>query len=78
MLDSGTVYRLSAGASARLHEQGVADPVIDYMQRTYLNAVRREQRLRDWGYRYLGADGYRYGGRPFGWPHTWWWGPDDE
>jgi hypothetical protein len=44
MRDSGTVYRLTAAQLAQLHDQGVADPVIDYMQQTYLNAVLREQR----------------------------------
>ena len=38
---------------ARLHDQGVgvADPVINYMQQTYLEAVRREQNLADWNTR---------------------------
>jgi hypothetical protein len=72
MRESGTVYRLSASELARLHEQGVADEVLNYMQRTYLNAVRREQRLRDWDYWSLGPDGYWYGGWPFGWPYGWW------
>jgi hypothetical protein len=71
MRDSGAVYRLSASDLARLHEQGVADEVINYMQRTYLNAVRRDQRLRDWNYWSLGPDGYWYGGGPYGWPDDW-------
>ena len=45
MRDSGTVYRLDASQLAHLKEQGVADPVINYMQRTYLDAVRRRQAL---------------------------------
>ena len=36
---------------ARLHDQGVADAVINYMQQTYLEAVRREQNLADWNTR---------------------------
>ncbi len=43
MRDSATVYRLNAAQLAQLHDQGVADPVINYMQETYLGAVRREQ-----------------------------------
>jgi hypothetical protein len=39
MRESGTVYRLTAPQMAQLHDQGVADPVIDHMQQTYLNAV---------------------------------------
>ena len=48
MRDSGTVYWLTAAQLVQLHDQGVADPVIDYMQQTYLNAVSREQSLADW------------------------------
>ena len=48
MRDSGSVYRLTAAQLVRLHDQGVADPVIDHMQQTYLNAVRREQSLTEW------------------------------
>ena len=41
---------------ARLHDQGVADPVINYMQQTYLEAVRREQNLADWNTREMWGD----------------------
>src|SRR5262245_11328574 len=43
LLDSQTVYRLDAAQIARLHEQGVPDAVLDYMQETYLASVRRDQ-----------------------------------
>ena len=43
MRDSAAVYRLNAAQLAQLHDQGVGDPVINYMQETYLGAVRREQ-----------------------------------
>ena len=46
MQQSGGFYRLPASDLARLHDQGVADAVIDYMQATYLDAVRREEALR--------------------------------
>jgi len=36
---------------ARLHDQVVADVVINYMHQTYLEAVRREQNLADWNTR---------------------------
>ena len=48
MGDSKTVYRLSASQLAQLHDQGVDDQVINYMQQSYLDAVRREQDLADW------------------------------
>lgn len=43
MRDSREVYRLSASQLAKLHDQGVADEVIDYMQETYIRAERREE-----------------------------------
>jgi hypothetical protein len=43
-----TVYRLDAAELARLHDRGVADSVINYMQQTYLQSVRREQSRTDW------------------------------
>ena len=42
--DSREVYRLSASQLAKLHDQGVADEVIDYMQATYIQAERGEER----------------------------------
>ena len=48
MRDAKTVYRLDAAELAQLHDRGVADPVINYMQQTYLGAVRREQSRADW------------------------------
>ena len=33
-----------------------ADPVINYMQQTYLEAVRREQNLADWNTREMRGD----------------------
>ena len=51
MRDSRAVYRLNAAQLAKLHDQGVADLVLNHMQETYLNAVRREQDLADWSTR---------------------------
>jgi hypothetical protein len=70
MRKSGTVYRLSAEELADLRDQGVADPVINYMQRTYLEAVRRRQELADWD-NWTNRDGWWYGGSPYGWPDDW-------
>jgi hypothetical protein len=68
--DSGTVYRLTASQLAELEKQGVAPGVIDYMQQTYLHAVRREQARADWDYWSLDG-GYWYGGCPYGWGSGW-------
>jgi hypothetical protein len=46
MQESGAVYPLSASQLARLREQGVPDEVIDYMHRTYIEEVRREEAMR--------------------------------
>ena len=56
MCDSKSVYRLTAAQLAYLHDQGVADRVINYMQQTYLEAVRREQNLADWNTREMWRD----------------------
>jgi hypothetical protein len=56
MRDSESVYRLSAAQLAQLHDQGVQDQVINYMQETYLNAVRREQDLANWSTREMWGD----------------------
>ena len=70
MRESGTVYRLSASQLAKLHDEGVPDAVVDYMQETYLASIRRRQELEDWDY-WTGVDGFWYGGLPYGWPDDW-------
>jgi hypothetical protein len=67
---SGTVYRPNTAQVAELRDQGVADPVINYMQRTYLEAVRRHKELKDWRH-WTEVNGWWYGGRPYGWPDAW-------
>ena len=62
MRDAGMVYRLKASQFAQLHQQGVSDVVLDYMQRTYIEAVRRDQHLQDWNRWWPGPGGYFYGG----------------
>lgn len=59
MRDSGAVYRLPAAELARLHQQGVEDRVINYMQSTYIDDVRRSYYP---GYGY-GPYGGMWGGR---------------
>lgn len=65
---SGTVYRLSASQLAHVHDEGVPDAVVDYMQQTYLGTVRRDRALEDWAHWTFAVDGYWYGDRPYGWP----------
>ena len=48
MRDSDAVYRLTAAQLAQLHDMGVADPVLNYMQQTYIERERRQQSLEDW------------------------------
>jgi hypothetical protein len=48
MREAKSVYRFDAAELAQLHDRGVADPIINYMQQTYLEAVRHEQSLVDW------------------------------
>lgn len=66
MRRSGTTYRLQASQLASLQRQGVADRVIDYMQQTYLDAVREHQERADLSY-WSEDDGWWYGGGPWGW-----------
>lgn len=68
--DSGTVYRMSASELANLRDKGVSNAVINYMQQTYLEAIRRDQSVADLGLWTYGPDGYYYGGYPFGWTYT--------
>lgn len=67
MKSSGTAYRLKASQLDELHQQGVADSVINYMQHTYLETVRSRQQRQDWRY-WNEQDGWWYGGGPWGWP----------
>jgi hypothetical protein len=39
---------MKAPQLAQLHDQGIADPVLIYVQESYLNAARREQDEADW------------------------------
>ena len=48
MSDSDAVYRLTAAQLSELHDMGLPDPVLNYMQQTYLETERRQQSLEDW------------------------------
>jgi hypothetical protein len=71
MKASNTVYRLHAHQVVQLSKDGVNEKVLDYMQQTYLNAVRNDQSLADWDNYALGQDGFFYGGDPVGWTPGW-------
>jgi hypothetical protein len=43
--DSRAVYPLTGSQIAKLHEQGVPDTVLDYMQTAYMDRVRWESRM---------------------------------
>ena len=58
MRDSDAVYRLTAAQLAELHDMGLPDPVLNYMQQTYIEAERRQQSAEDWGERMWGPYSY--------------------
>jgi hypothetical protein len=71
MQRSRAVYRLPASALANLREQGVPDPVIDYMQSVHLDVVRFEESMRALSFQGPGWGpwGPAYGWRDPFWPH---------
>lgn len=69
MQRSRAVYRLQASELARLREQGVADEVIDYMQRVHLEVVRFEESIR--ARQYYGP-GWGPWGHGSGWRDPFW------
>ena len=76
---SHTAYSLKASEYSKLQQEGVADSVVDYMQKTHLNLVRRDQQMQDSYYWGPGYRDYWYGGYGgYGWPLGYWgsnWGP---
>lgn len=70
--DSRTVYQLSAAELVSLHEQGVPNAVLDYMQGTYLNAVRAEESRRAFFYRPPSPFWYGRYYNPY-YYDPWWW-----
>jgi hypothetical protein len=44
--DTRAVYPLTGSQIARLHDQGVADAVLDYLQNAYAESIRWDARLR--------------------------------
>jgi hypothetical protein len=68
---SGTAYRLKASQLAKLENDGVPAEVINYMQKTYIDAVRRDTMYQDWQ-NWTMDDDFWYGGYPYGWPDYPW------
>lgn len=67
MKASRTVYRLKASRLADLEEMGVPAKVIDYMQKTYIQAVKEEARREEWRYWTMEDDYGWYGGPFYDW-----------
>lgn len=75
MAESHAVYRLPASQLARLREQGVPDEVIDYMNNSHLEAVRREEARRQFDRDlFYGGSYFPYYRYPYGpmWSPYWW------
>lgn len=74
---SGTVYRFRASQLEELCEEGIPDEVIDYMENNYLATILNNHIPEDWScWSYDGE--YWYGGAPFGWPHEYLQGVEDQ
>jgi hypothetical protein len=58
MRDSESVYPLTAAQLAELHDMGVSDPVLNYMQQTYIDAQRQQQSLDDRDSGYMWGPGF--------------------
>lgn len=65
---SHTAYTLKGSEYAKLQKAGVADSVVDYMQKTHLDMIRHNQRMQDSYYYGPAYGGYWYG-PGFGWPY---------
>lgn len=72
--DSGAIYKLTASDVIKLHERGVSDEVLNYIQREYVDDVRREESYRSYhfygGFYYPGPYLNFYYGYPL-FPHPW-------
>jgi hypothetical protein len=74
---SHTAYSLRADQLVKLHNEGVQDSVLNYMEETKLRSAQQNQRYSDSYNGWPGVYGY-YGGLGFGWPYGfygWGWGP---
>lgn len=44
--ETRAVYPLSGSQIAKLHDEGVPEPVLDYLQQAFVDSVRRQERWR--------------------------------
>ncbi len=71
---SHTAYTLKANEYTKLQQEGVADSVVNFMQKTHLNLVRQQQQMQDSYYWYPGYTNWWYGYPAYGWPYyNWGW-----
>jgi hypothetical protein len=66
---SHTAYTLKASEYAKLQQQGVADSVVNYMQKTHIDLIRRNQQMQNSYYWSPWYGGYWNGGLGWGWPY---------
>ena len=74
---SHTAYDLKADQLIKLHNEGVQDSVINYMEETKIDLISQNQRYASSSY-WWPYDGFFYGGFGWGWPYGlfgWGWGP---
>jgi hypothetical protein len=74
---SNTAYNIKADQLVKLHEEGVQDSVINYMEETKVDLIQQNQRYAASSNWWL-YDGFFYGGFGWGWPYPyygWGWGP---
>jgi hypothetical protein len=74
---SHTAYNLKADQLVKLHEQGVQDSVINFMEETKIDLVQQNQRYSASAY-WWPYNGFFYGGFGWGGPYYgygWGWGP---
>ncbi|MGB8491994.1 MAG: hypothetical protein WCE64_13130, partial [Bacteroidales bacterium] len=55
---SQTVYNLKADQITKLAQEGVSNPVLNYMEKTHIDAIKHNQSLEDSRYWWPGWDGY--------------------
>jgi hypothetical protein len=68
---SGMVYRLTSQQTRDLRAVGMPTGLINQMELTYRNAVRKNPQLTTSAKYWTQIDNYWYGGLPFGWPRDW-------
>ncbi|MGH8632380.1 MAG: hypothetical protein ACREU7_16650 [Burkholderiales bacterium] len=68
--DTRAVYALSGSQLAKLHDQGVPEPVLDHLQQAYINSVRWQERMYYQDRFWMGGCVGCYYYRPWAAPHV--------